>query len=341
MMKKYTHEVRDPIYAFVHLDSDEREVLNSAPVQRLRHIHQLALTSLVYPGATHRRFEHSLGVMELATRIYDAVTEDRCTDALEINGAYDQRYYRRVLRMAALVHDIGHAPFSHASEDLFPKDWDHEVMTLRLIESEEMERLWKRLKIQAEDVAKLALGPKYYTKEIFTTTEAVLSEIITGDTFGADRMDYLLRDSHHTGVAYGRFDHHRLIETLRVLPKHYEDGSTEPALGVESGGIHSAEALLLARYFMFSQLYFHPIRRIYDLHLKEFLQAWLEGGYFPTEIEDHLGLTDNEVMAAIWKASRDPALPGHEAAERIVRRTHYRVLYTRNPNDVLVNYRAP
>lgn len=340
MMKKYTHEVRDPIYAFVHLDSDEREVLNSAPVQRLRHIHQLALTSLVYPGATHRRFEHSLGVMELATRIYDAVTEGRCTDALEINGAYDQRYYRRVLRMAALVHDIGHAPFSHASEDLFPGDWDHEVMTLRLIESEEMERLWKRLKIQTEDVAKLALGPKYYTKEIFSTTEAVLSEIITGDTFGADRMDYLLRDSHHTGVAYGRFDHHRLIETLRVLPKHYEDGSTEPALGVESGGIHSAEALLLARYFMFSQLYFHPIRRIYDLHLKEFLQAWLEGGYFPTEIEDHLGLTDNEVMAAIWKASRDPALPGHEAAERIVRRTHYRVLYTRNPNDVLINREA-
>lgn len=340
MVKKNNHEVRDPVYAFVHLDSDERQVLNSAPIQRLRHIHQLALTYLVYPGATHRRFEHSLGVMELATRIYTTVMENGCTDTLEINGGYDRSYYLRVLRMAALVHDIGHAPFSHASEDLFPTGWDHEVMTLSLIESEEMELLWKRLKIQAEDVAKLALGPKHYTKEIFTTTEAILSEIITGDTFGADRMDYLLRDSHHTGVAYGRFDHYRLIETLRVLPKRYEDESMEPALGVESGGIQSAEALLLARYFMFSQLYFHPIRRIYDLHLKEFLQAWLEGGYFPTETEDHLSLTDNEVMSAIGKASRDPRLPGHEAAERIVKRNHYRVLYTRNPNDVLKNREA-
>ncbi|WP_298666440.1 HD domain-containing protein [uncultured Methanofollis sp.] len=340
MVKKNNHEVRDPIYAFVHMDSDERQVLNSAPVQRLRHIHQLALTYLVYPGATHRRFEHSLGVMELATRIYTTVMENRCTDTLDINGGYDRNYYLRVLRMASLVHDIGHAPFSHASEDLFPAGWDHEVMTLSLIESEEMERLWKRLKIQAEDVAKLALGPKHYTKDIFTTTEAILSEIITGDTFGADRMDYLLRDSHHTGVAYGRFDHYRLIETLQVLPKRYEDESMEPALGVESGGIQSAEALLLARYFMFSQLYFHPIRRIYDIHLKEFLQAWLEGGYFPTDLDDHLSLTDNEVMSAIGKASRDPRLPGHEAAERIVKRNHYRVLYTRNPNDVLKNREA-
>ena len=169
----------------------------------------------------------------------------------------------------------------------------------------------------------------------FSNTEAILSEIITGDAFGADRMDYLLRDSHHTGVAYGRFDHYRLIETLRVLPKTYEGGSKEPALGVESGGLQSAEALLLARYFMFTQLYFHPVRRIYDIHLKEYLQAWLLGGRFPVDVADHLNLTDNEVMADIWRASRDPSLPGHDAAERIVMRNHYRVLYTRNPDDIM------
>lgn len=340
MVTKNNHEIRDPIYAFVHMDSGERQVLNSAPVQRLRHIHQLALTNLVYPGATHRRFEHSLGVMELATRIYNSVMENGRTDALDIEGDYERTYHQRVLRLAALVHDIGHAPFSHASEDLFPPGCDHETMTLRLIESEEMEKLWRKLKVQTEDVAKLALGPKHYTKEIFSNTEAILSEIITGDTFGADRMDYLLRDSHHTGVAYGRFDHYRLIETLRVLPKAYEDGSTEPALGVEGGGLQSAEALLLARYFMFSQLYFHPIRRIYDIHLKEFLCAWLDGGRFPADVTEHLDLTDNEVMSAIWRASRDPGLPGHDAAQRIVMRNHYRVLYTRNPNDVQKNREA-
>ncbi|MDN7025463.1 HD domain-containing protein [Methanoculleus sp. FWC-SCC1] len=340
MIAKNNHEIRDPIYAFVHMDSGERQVLNSAPVQRLRHIHQLALTSSVYPGATHRRFEHSLGVMELATRIYNSVMENGSADILDIDGEYEKTYYQRVLRLAALVHDIGHAPFSHASEDLFPRNCDHELMTLRLIESEEMEKLWRKLKVQTEDVAKLALGPKHYTKDIFSNTEAILSEIITGDTFGADRMDYLLRDSHHTGVAYGRFDHYRLIETLTVLPKAYEDGSTEPALGVEGGGLQSAEALLLARYFMFSQLYFHPVRRIYDIHLKEFLRAWLDGGWFPTNVAEHLDLTDNEVMSAIWKASRDPGLPGHDAAQRIVMRNHYRVLYTRNPNDILKNREA-
>ncbi|WP_292490802.1 MULTISPECIES: HD domain-containing protein [unclassified Methanoculleus] len=334
--KKNNHEIRDPIYAFIHMNSSEREVLNSAPVQRLRHIHQLALTSLVYPGATHRRFEHSLGVMELATRIYNAVLESGETEILGIDrGEYDGMYYRRVLRMAALIHDIGHAPFSHASEDLFPGDCNHEAMTLRLIESDEMEKIWVKLKIQSEDVAKLALGRNHPKKKTFSNTEAILSEIITGDAFGADRMDYLLRDSHHTGVAYGRFDHYRLIETLRILPKTYEGGSKEPALGVESGGLQSAEALLLARYFMFSQLYFHPVRRIYDIHLKEYLQAWLLGGRFPGDVTGLLNLTDNEVMAGIWRASRDPDLPGHDAAERIVMRNHYRVLYTRNPDDVL------
>jgi len=236
--------------------------------------------------------------------------------------------------MAALIHDIGHAPFSHASEDLFPGDCNHEAMTLRFIESDEMGGLWAQLKIQSEDVAKLALGRDHPKKKTFYNTEAILSEIITG-AFGADRMDYLLRDSHHTGVAYGRFDHYRLIETLRILPKTYEGGSKEPVLGVESGGLQSAEALLLARYFMFSQLYFHPVRRIYDIHLKEYLQAWLLGGQFPGDAAGLLNLTDNEVMAGIWRASRDPDLPGHDAAERIVMRNHYRVLYTRNPDDVL------
>jgi len=334
--KKNNHEIRDPIYAFIHINSSEREVLNSAPVQRLRHIHQLALTSLVYPGATHRRFEHSLGVMELATRIYNAVLENGGIDILGIDRSnYDGMYYRRVLRMAALVHDIGHAPFSHASEDLFPGDCNHEAMTLQLIESDEMEKLWAMLKIQAEDVAKLALGRDHPKKKTFSNTEAILSEIITGNAFGADRMDYLLRDSHHTGVAYGRFDHYRLIETLRILPKTYEGGSKEPALGVESGGLQSAEALLLARYFMFSQLYLHPVRRIYDIHLKEYLQAWLEGGQFPGDVAGQLNFTDNEVMAGIWRASRDPSLLGHDAAERIVMRNHYRVLYTRNPDDIM------
>lgn len=123
-MVKHSHEIRDPIHVFIRLDTDERRVLNSRPFQRLRYIHQLALTYLVYPGATHRRFEHSLGVMELAGRVFDVVTaaDNVHSQLRDFTRSGDElRYWRRVLRMAALCHDVGHLPFSHAAEDLLPK----------------------------------------------------------------------------------------------------------------------------------------------------------------------------------------------------------------------------
>src|SRR5262249_1913811 len=162
----------------------------------------------------------------------------------------------------------GHLPFSHAAERLLPEGVDHETITLQIVlHDEELQGIWKAIKVHPEDVAKLATPGRY--GQPITGWEGILSEIITSDFFGADRMDYLLRDSHHTGVAYGKFDHHRLIDTLRILPKRYEE-TEEPALGVEEGGLHTAESLLVARYLMFTQLYYHPVRRIYDVHLKDF-----------------------------------------------------------------------
>src|SRR6185437_8837417 len=119
------HEIRDPIHAFIHLDSDEVKAVNSPPFQRLRSIQQLALTNLVYPGATHKRFEHCLGVMELAGRIYDTITDPKhihpeMRDLVPVAGEHDFTYWRRVVRMAALFHDLGHLPFSHAAEHLLP-----------------------------------------------------------------------------------------------------------------------------------------------------------------------------------------------------------------------------
>lgn len=336
------HEIRDPIHVFVRLDSQERKVLNSRPLQRLRHIHQLALTHLLYPGATHRRFEHSLGVMELASRVYDVVTapanivDDSVAKVVPRPEDHEYTYWRRVVRMAALCHDIGHLPFSHAAEsELLPKGWSHELLTLELIFGDELQAVWMEIKVQAEDVAKIAVGPRKY-KDYFTEWEAILSEIITGDAFGVDRMDYLLRDSHHIGVAYGKFDHYRLIDTLRIVPKA-EDDSTEPVLGVQEGGLHSAEALLLARYFLFTQVCYHPVRRVYDIHLRDFLQDWLPGGCFPTSIEDHLVLTDNEVTAAIHQVARDKHSPGYDPARRIVRREHYKLLYGLSAEDLALN----
>jgi uncharacterized protein len=162
------HEIRDPMHVFVRLDSHEREVLNSHPFQRLRHIHQLALTYLVYPAATHKRFEHSLGVMELAGRVFDVVTRnvtDQVRNALPpLRNRDELRYWRRVLRMAALCHDIGHLPFSHAAEkQLLPDGWDHERLTCKIIASPEMRSIWESITppLRYEDVIKLAVGPNH------------------------------------------------------------------------------------------------------------------------------------------------------------------------------------
>lgn len=347
-MAKPWHEIRDPIHNFIRLEAPERKVLDSRPFQRLRHIHQLAMAYLIYPGATHRRFEHSLGVMELAGRVFDVITSranvigDVARDVVPANDA-DLTRWRRTVRMAALVHDIGHLPFSHAAEkELLPDGWDHERLTDVLVLGDELKPYWRELGVSAEDVAKLALGPKKFGPrkhrvESFSPWEAILAEVIVGDAFGVDRMDYLLRDSYHAGVAYGRFDHFRLIDTLRILPKPDAD---EPVLGIEAGGVHSAEALLLARYFMYSQVYFHHARRVYDFHLTEFLKRWLPDGKFGTDIEGHLRTTDNEVLSAMRAASEDGSRPGHDHARRIARREHFRLIYQKNPDDSAVNVNA-
>ena len=337
---KAFHEIRDPIHVFVRLDSDERAVLDSRPVQRLRHLHQLALTYLVYPGATHRRFEHALGAMELAGRAFEVITREQNLDPQvkdrlpELTQPDKCTYWRRVLRMAALCHDLGHLPFSHAAEkDLLPEGWTHEDMTVQFIHSTELKALWGKSTppLRPDDIAKLALGPKGMRKHTFSDWEALLSEVVAGDAFGVDRIDYLLRDSHHIGVAYGKFDHHRLLDTLRILV-HPESGA--PVLGLDAGGLHSAEALLLARYFMFTQVYYHRVRLAYDQHLIDFLGEWLPGGVIPLDVDEFMQYTDTKVTAGMLEAANDPAHSAHTYAGRIVDRQHFRRVYTRRPADL-------
>jgi len=350
--KKQTIEVRDPLHVFVKLSAAELPVLNCRAFQRLRHIHQLAMSYLVYPGATHRRFEHSLGVMELGTRIFDVVIDaEHLTDEVRDivpTDPFDREYWRRVLRVAALCHDTGHLPFSHAAErELLPEGADHETLTEQIVRSGEMQAVWQEMKLDPSDIVLLAVEPE--DVGVLPPWQAILNEIITGASFGADRMDYLLRDSLHVGVAYGRFDHFRLIDTLRILPPAPVDAGQideqnardpEPQLGIEVGGLESAEALVLARYFMFSQVYLHRVRRIYDIHLKDFLQAWLPDGRFSLDIDTHIATTDNEVLAAMQTAAHDRGHPGHIHARRIVYREHFKVLYAPTPDELAANDEA-
>jgi HD superfamily phosphohydrolase len=338
---KDVHEVRDPVHGFIRFDALERQVIDLPPVQRLKSIRQLAMTYQVYPGATHCRFEHALGVMELAGRAFDSLLaeEKQAWGAAWLPETTDPErrdYWRRALRLAALLHDVGHLPFSHAAErGLLPPGETHEHLTRALILQPPVAEVLSgaAAAVRPQDVVKLALSPRNQPETDLTPWEAILNEVVTGDTFGVDRMDYLLRDSHHVGVPYGRFDPLRLLDNLVVLARPGEDGAPpdespeQLTLGVHQAGIHGAEALLLARYFMFSQVYYHHVRRAYDAHLEDFMRAWLGPAGYPAGTDGHLALTDSEVLAALRAAAADPALPGHDPARRIQQRDHFRLAY--------------
>jgi HD superfamily phosphohydrolase len=358
-------EIRDPLHVFIRLADSERRIIDSEPFQRMRHIHQLALTSEVYPGATHRRFEHSLGVMELASRIFDVVCDPVNLEGQSYGVVPDdpdeKGYWRRALRAAALFHDVGHLPFSHAAENLLPEGFaNHEQFSFNHILSDEMREVWMSTTppLRAEDVAVLAVEPEDVWAAAALLTEHprrawidILRDIITHNAFGADRMDYLLRDSLHAGVAYGRFDHFRLIDTLRILPPGFQgagdedagEPSQEPNLGITKGGLQAAEALLLARYSMFTQVYFHRVRRVYDLHLADFLRQWLPDHRFSPRLDDHLAMTDNEVLTAVSAACRyrgrsAPKQELREFALRLCDRSKsFKLLYERTAEDVRLN----
>jgi len=280
-------KIFDPLHGFIRLSDEESLIVATRPFQRLRYINQLGIAYLVYPGAVHKRFEHSLGVMHLASMIFDHLLE----------GCTDHAYRRAIVRAAALCHDMGHLPFSHTAEKALLCEKGHENWTLKLIESDHLmpafEAYGKRfgkdpVKVR-EDVSKLAVKRGEYE-----SWQHILCEIITGDFFGADRIDYLLRDARSTGVAYGLFDYHQLIEMLRVW-------GDEKTIGIEENGVESCEALLLARYFMFRRIYQYSSVKSYTYHLSCFMKE----RYSDFTIESFLNLTDNEVLAEIGAAARD------------------------------------
>jgi len=332
-------KIYDSVHRFIHVDEVESLLINTAPFQRLHYIHQLGVTYFVYPGGTHRRFEHSLGVMELATRIYDEITSGdlpkKLTDMMPRFGTFEYRYWRRVLRLAALCHDLGHLPFSHVAEHRLLGKGGHEVWTQKIMESAFLEPVWDRFSAESIqegidrdvqlDVMKVALGEKKFEGE-FTPWERVVTEIVTGDFFGADRIDYLLRDSQCTGLAYGLFDYHQLIEMLKIIVT--PEGNL--ALGVEENGIESCEALLLARHYMHKRLYQYSSVKSYAYHLARFMETiYYDLG---EDLDRYVAMTDNEVLAELNSASRDESHPGHFDAKCLyVRNYRFRAIALSSP----------
>ncbi len=276
---------RDPIHGFIRADALETELINSRPMQRLRFIRQLGWTFLVFPGAEHSRFSHVLGTMHLAGRVYDALA---AKSGGLLPAARDCRE-RRLVRVAALLHDVGHAPYSHSAEDLFEEGIDHEEMTRRLIDTPEVREVFARhgdgldrREVQ-QVLAKEARGPR-----------RLLSEIVTSE-LDVDKMDYLRRDSLYCGVEYGSYDLERLIDTVAPI----EDPTNgQWRLGVDHGGVHALEALVMARYYMFTQVYFNVTGKVMELHYAEWLRS--QGLRWPADPDAFLQHDD----VSVWQTMR-------------------------------------
>lgn len=242
MTLKYVAEIRDPIHGYIKVTEDERELIDSVFVQRLRRIHQLAGAYLVYPGGVHSRFEHVIGTMHVAGLIGQSVADK--------SGLHDDDIQE--LRIAALLHDVGHGPFSHLFEEVLTEKTDltHEDLSQRIVSESNIADILRRKGYQPSRISKLCVGK--------ATGQPFMNQVIAGG-LSADMMDYLLRDTYFTGVEYGKVDIQRVIDSLDV--------SADGHLMLERAALYAFEALLIARYEMFKAVYFHRTVRAAELML--------------------------------------------------------------------------
>ena len=275
--------IKDSVHDYIDVDDVARTLLDTQAVQRLRRISQLGTVSLVYPSANHTRFEHSLGVYPLA---------DRALDHLEVHG----REARRV-RAAALLHDVGHAPFSHNVEELLARRtgrYHDEVHDL--LASGDVGAALRDADVDPNAVADLVAG------------EGRLGQLVSGE-LDVDRTDYLVRDAHHTGVPYGTIDHSRLIRELTFV-----DGQ----LVLEAGNVETAESLLIARALMNPTVYRHHVARISKSMLRRATEGLLDAT--DRDAETVRRMDDPALVTALRECS---------ASAEYARRLDYRELYKR------------
>ncbi|MFQ3475067.1 HD domain-containing protein [Halonotius sp. F2-221B] len=219
--------IKDSVHDHIEISGVAEALLDTPTVQRLRHISQLGTVQLVYPSANHTRFEHSLGVYHLA---------DRALAELGIEGREAER-----IRAAALLHDVGHGPFSHNIEALtHRKTGKYHDDVDELLAAGEVGEILREHDLDPGHIAGLVAG------------EGQFGQLVSGE-LDVDRMDYLVRDAHHTGVPYGTIDTERLLRELTFV-----DGE----LVLAAGNVQTAESLLLARALMNPTVYMHPVARI-------------------------------------------------------------------------------
>jgi hypothetical protein len=258
MPKNHWGEIKDPVHGYVYITEQEKNLIDSYPVQRLRRLRQLAGSEYVYPGANHTRFEHSIGVMYLAGRV---VENPNISEHIDEDEA-------EMVKVAGLLHDVGHGPFSHVFEQLLDKKLrkTHEDLTVWIVESSELKDVLNEGGLNPKDVGKLSTGRLHKLGKVF------LDQIISS-AVDVDKQDFIMRDTHHTGAEYGFIDIFRLIHALDVL-----DGN----LAVDLGALSALESLIIARIESFKSIYLHRgvhgHGRLHGLGNAQELQA-VQGNY--------------------------------------------------------------
>lgn len=339
-------DIKDPIHKTIAVSGRERGVLDHQYVQRMRFVRQLGFVPMVYPSATHDRFSHSLGTMHacgiLAEQLF--CNEPQSALARLLTDA-EKEYLIRIARLAGMLHDIGHAPFSHTAERVmpqvrelglpaellkFPKEErraTHEDYSALLIlgMAEEPDAVLER--DEAEIIASLVHHKKmkvpkhwsgYFSKKINAQSlHAITCALISSDLDG-DRMDYLLRDSHFAGVPYGQFDLPWLVSNMGVIPLN-----DRYVMSISESGLHAFEHYLLARYNMYTQVYMHKTSKCFEHYFQRSIAEGELDYRIPAERESYALLRDSTLLERLHETAR--AKP-HSWANRLIRReTAYRV----------------
>lgn len=338
-----TISIRDPIHGSIALTVPELKIVDHRVFQRLRGIKQLGFTDQAFPGATHTRYAHAIGAMHVASRMFDAIfpAEQGLLPVAE------RRRLRQTIRLSLLLHDLGHAPGSHASEFAMPNLSDlgmshyfdgldrkatHEDYTLKLLlESDLRDAVQDQFAgegIDPLDIAHLISGAFPQQGQRFLVNGIdyfpLLSQIVSGE-MDADRMDYLQRDSFFTGVAYGNFDQTWLLENLNHHVVH-----DQAFLALEVRALFAFEDFLLSRYHMFVSVYLHYIAVGIECMLRRFYAEAPEDFRIPTGVEEYIETDD----IALWSALRNSS---NRWANRIANRRTFRRLVEFNstePEDV-------
>ncbi len=282
-------EIKDPIHGYIELSEAERGVLDTWPLQRLRRIRQLAMAHLTYPGAEHSRFQHSLGAMHLS-----GLFGERLRDLALIDGDDVE-----LLRLAGLLHDVGHGPFSHLFEELLRRrGLSHEDLGRRIIVETVVADVLGDYGFKPLEVSELSVGR--------LPGRGFLNQVVAGQ-FSADTLDYLVRDSYYTGVEYGRIDVRRLIDSVDVL---------DDVLSMDMTALYALEAFLIARYEMFKAVYFHRTVRAASVMLIRAMELADEalGLTDFKSLDDYLNLDDERVLSMLLTLEGDGEL---ETARRM------------------------